>query len=568
MDDGHVIPHAATFKSGKDVTHGDVQKNLENMRAIQQAAINYVSPRTRLKQRLAACSGFDRCRPDFLHMLIDNSQEQILNPDEVVFSMGDPCAFGVAPFYVVLEGQITIENHLEVVLGYIQEGDVFGTGGAIGLVDERSNCARASKGRQTLLCRVDGGTLEAALVAFPEEKDFLEETFFKQQTRNHDYEKARESWITGTVVPALAGTPLLAGCPEEFLYDVGAPLLEKTYKDGQTIVTVGQPADSMLVVLEGTAEIQAKSGAKIGHLTEGASFGEVAALDLFPCRTATIKAVGRCRILNVTSKALSRAIKCSPEELIRVAFPRLVESRRNQVQRGLPMCALPISARPDDVCVRAVALQAERIDLAPGQTWVPLPDSDTCGPHFGILVKGKAVLETIEESRLVTVLSPGSLLPEGMAAEFRTHCRAITHCEAYRVRQNDFLVAVYSMPSAQEWFYRFRLLDKQVRAHLSSRLSAVRGVTEGIMPHPSDDDIHEWKTRRQKAMEKARRMKIGNKLPLMGKVPVLRPATSMTTSEQRASAMSRVKSAPALTQDLGREEVERSLRLPRLGTAG
>merc|ERR1712185_710201 len=111
-----------------------------------------------------------------------------------------------------------------------------------------------------------------------------------------------------------------------------------------------------------------------------------------------------------------------------------------------------------------------------------------------------------------------------MAAEYNTHVRALTHCEGYRVRQSDFLVAVYSMPSAQDWFYRFRLLDKNTRAYLFTRLSGVRGVTTGVVHQDKDDDIHEWKTRRRTAIEKAKIIRVEGAdslamLPSMAKYP-------------------------------------------------
>jgi CRP-like cAMP-binding protein len=404
---------------------------------------------------------------------------------------------------------------------------------------------------------------------------------------NEAFEQLREQWVQETVVPALEGTALLAGCPDDFLYDVAACLVEKTYKDGQTICVCGEPGDSMLMILEGTAEIEAKSGAKISHFREGACFGEVAALGIFQYRTATVRAVGKVRVLSVTQKALDRAIEKSDEDMVRMAFARLTESRREQVQKGMPMCALPINAKPEDVCVRAVALQAERIDLAPGQCWEPLSDFDACGAHFGVITKGRALLETVEERRLVTSMKAGELFPEGMAAEYNTNLRAVTALQGYRVRQTDFLVAVYSMPSAQEWFYRFRLLDKRTRAHLHSRLNAVRGVTEGVRHCQGDDDIHHYRCRKLKALERAKTIKVETaqlpaKLPLMANVPAHRFLESpigrsfrvdTRIKEADRAPLTRVASAPALVNgdclSLGgmMSDVAKDVHLPRLQTA-
>lgn len=603
----HVIPHAATFRSSKDVTHGDLQKNLENLRMLQQAKENYVSPRTQLRNRLAHTRSFKQSSPGFIAMLAEKAVYEHLEESQVLYHVGQPC-FGESPFYILLEGQMSQENELEVVLGFIYEGEFFGEGGALCLSEERSATMRASKGRPVSLLRIEGSVLEAAVTAYPEERDHIEETYYRRTAGIHQCERRRDHWIHHTVIPFLSSTALFAGCPDDFLYDVAAPLVEKTYKAGQTVAVCGEPADSMLLLLEGAAEIEAKSGAKIGRIKAGYCFGEVAALRLFPCRTATMKASVRCRILQVTAKALKRAIDRSSAEFAS-AFSHLAESRREQVQKGLPICALPIKANPEDVSVRAVALQAERIDLAPGQSWLPLSDDDSCGSHFGVLVKGKAVLETIEGHRLVTVLTPGMLLPEGIAAEYQTQIRALTRCEGYRVRQNDFLVAVYSVPSAQEWFYRFRLLDKQTRSHWSSRLAAVKGLTESGQHHPSSDYINAWKARRLRAVERARRIHAEEDVeadPLLessslsflsftssvspcnkskssvsrGCKPKADPPTS--PSEQSCTSLSRplsrVSSAPLLERPVSRSVLEMSIscglsdashpvRLPRLQAA-
>jgi len=414
----------------------------------------------------------------------------------------------------------------------------------------------------------------------------LELLFYQREAANKEAMKKRAVWLEKTVIPALGGTALLAGCPHELLEEVAAPLSELTYDKGELIAMAGEPADSMLVLLEGMAEVEAKVGAKIGRLTEGATFGEVAALGLFSTRTVTVRALKPCRVVPVPGKVLQRALSESEMEEVRAAFEHLVASRREQVTKGLPISALPIGVRADDVCARAVALQAERVDLDPDEIWSPIHDYDPCGPHFGVLVRGRAVMETASEGRMVQALVPGALFPEGPAAEYGVHVRALTACEGYRVRQVDFLVAVYSVPSSQEWFYRFKLLERETRSHLCARLSAVRGVSTGVQEHPSDADIHDWKNRRLKAIERARKMKVekahlAGKLPTMSNVPRAlvdmqlrkqakeemkhrRPPSQASTAASRppsqaasmmslrpisqASSMSRTSSAPHLQQ--------------------
>jgi len=366
--------------SRRGSTGGDEDKLLDGKRPLLSPKV-VVSPRERLRARVGNFPAFKQSRPEFIHMLLADTTEEHLDEDQVAFAVGAVCGFGTTPLFIVLDGQMTVENRLEVVLGHVYQGEMFGEGGAIGLAEERTATVRAGKdqGRGCIILRIEGSVLEAALVAYPEERDHLEETFYRRQTANQDFERCREHWVAKTVVPALEGTALFGGCPDDLLYDVAGPLTERTYKDGEIICVCGEPADSMLLLLEGTVELESKSGARIAHLGGGATFGEVAALDIFSYRTATIRSISRARVLSVTAKAVRTAIQNSPEPLVKKAFARLAESRHEQVEKGLPMSALPmINARADDVCVRAVALQSERIELQAGQVWPPLPDHDAC----------------------------------------------------------------------------------------------------------------------------------------------------------------------------------------------
>jgi CRP-like cAMP-binding protein len=542
----------------------------------------------RFLRKLDGAVAFEKSSSAYVNMVLEAAQEMHIEPHEVVFRVGEQCTFGITPFYVVLEGRLMFQNELEVRLGPIDFGEIFGEGGALCLTEDGCHDVTVAAGdTPAVILMIDGSVLESALIAFPEERERLDELHNRRSAIIQDFEMQRAAWVEQVVVPALTGTALFAGCPVELLEEVAAPLLEYSYKKGQIITHCGDPADSMLLLLEGETEVEAKNGAKMGQYTEGATFGEISALGLFSCSTVTVRALTKCRILKVTEKALTRAIDVIEEPMIKMAFKRLVENRRKQVVQGLPLTALPIHASNSDVSVRAVALQSERIDLAPGEYWQPLPDSDPCGPHFGVMVKGRALLETCEEGRLVVALTPGSLLPEGMAAEYNTRARAITHCEAYRIRQNDFLVTVYSMPSAQDWFYRFRLLERQTRAHINSRLDAVKGVIDVLKPHTCDTDLHNWKTRRLRAIERAQRVKVEKndalaKLPLMAhsSAPLFLVSEEAQSSRifrqefrpPSNSGMIRITSAPTLHADNGQmhdrgQNTPPTLRLPSIGMA-
>eukprot|EP00971_Amphidinium_carterae_P131708 2608697-Amphidinium_carterae.1 len=49
------------------------------------------------------------------------------------------------------------------------------------------------------------------------------------------------------------------------------------------------------------------------------------------------------------------------------SFDLLVASRREQIAKGLPLGALPLNVGQENLFVRAVALLAERMDIATGE---------------------------------------------------------------------------------------------------------------------------------------------------------------------------------------------------------
>mmetsp|Transcript_41153 Transcript_41153/g.106449 ORF Transcript_41153/g.106449 Transcript_41153/m.106449 type:complete len:313 (+) Transcript_41153:2-940(+) len=223
--------------------------------------------------------------------------------------------------------------------------------------------------------------------------------------------------------------------------------------------------------------------------------------------------------MEVPAKALRRALNLQSEEAMGEGFRCLLESRRAQVDRCLPLSALNIKLPPGDPSVRAIALQAERMHLEPGDIWECLPDMDPCGPRLAIFVSGRAVLELVADGREVMVMTPGSFLCEGDAAEFNAQIRVLTPgFEAYRVRSSDFLAAVHSSPKPADWFYHFRLKEKEVRSMIRKRLSNTRGLRDVTSQHPCDPDINDWKNRRTASLRRAEEIR-KTKADLIGDTP-------------------------------------------------
>mmetsp|Transcript_61071 Transcript_61071/g.170442 ORF Transcript_61071/g.170442 Transcript_61071/m.170442 type:complete len:398 (-) Transcript_61071:342-1535(-) len=303
----------------------------------------------------------------------------------------------------------------------------------------------------------------------------------------------------------------------------------------------------MLVILEGSVELESKAGAKIGQLRAGGVLGEVEALGLFGIRTATCRALEECLVLTVTEEALQSAVEGPGVSWssMRAGFARLLEGRRAQVETGLPLCALPLTAQQGSVAVTAVALHAERLPTELGDTWEPLPDTHPCGPHVVIVTRGRLVLEIqprrgapaaeTEAEKAAPVPVVGGILPEGAAAKAGAQVRvASSDCEAYRVRMFDLAAAAHFSDRAPSWFYHFRSLEKEARQSLGAKLASAREVMKLRMPHPVTSDIIDWSDRRHQSVSRARKIRYARADSLdknaAFELPMLAPADFGTTA--------------------------------------
>jgi hypothetical protein len=130
-------------------------------------------------------------------------------------------------------------------------------------------------------------------------------------------------------------------------------------------------------------------------------------------------------------------------------------------------------------------------------------------------------------------LTPGSLILEGIVADYNAHLRAKSHCELYRVRQSDFMIAVISVSSAGEWFYRFRLLEREARERFHMRLKSAKGALQcqSLMRRPWRP--HSSPVRGQRALENA----FSGKLQRPGTAPErLRREESEADQTQRSGS--------------------------------
>lgn len=59
----------------------------------------------------------------------------------------------------------------------------------------------------------------------------------------------------------------------------------------------------------------------------------------------------------------------------------------------------------------------------------------------------------------------------------------------------------------KKWLPNFKMRRNEHREYINLRLCSVKGVTNGLGPHPSDPEIYKWNDRRQRAIGRARRLR-------------------------------------------------------------
>jgi len=108
----------------------------------------------------------------------------------------------------------------------------------------------------------------------------------------------------------VVGNPrVFSALPDELLNPILASGVERVYGDGDAIMRAGEPGESMVLVVEGTARIE--RGGRTVAVAPGELVGEIAVLDGGP-RTASVVAEGPVRALEISRDRLMGALEADP----------------------------------------------------------------------------------------------------------------------------------------------------------------------------------------------------------------------------------------------------------------
>ena len=109
---------------------------------------------------------------------------------------------------------------------------------------------------------------------------------------------------------ALQGVVLLQGLPVPAIERLAAAAVEVEVPAGTVVLREGEPADDLYVLVEGSA--QASAGDRVlSTMSAPDLFGEIGVLQHRP-RTATVQAVGDCRLLRISGEQFLQAMTAGP----------------------------------------------------------------------------------------------------------------------------------------------------------------------------------------------------------------------------------------------------------------
>lgn len=105
------------------------------------------------------------------------------------------------------------------------------------------------------------------------------------------------------------------------LFDSEKPMIGKEFEDGDVILREGEIGDCLYVILEGRVEVVVDDGGeepfRLAILEKDGFFGEMSLFSDLP-RVATVRALGRVRVMTVDKRGLLRWLGDDPGLSLRI----------------------------------------------------------------------------------------------------------------------------------------------------------------------------------------------------------------------------------------------------------
>ncbi|XP_049884527.1 uncharacterized protein LOC126379753 [Pectinophora gossypiella] len=128
--------------------------------------------------------------------------------------------------------------------------------------------------------------------------------------------------------------PLFQNMPIALINTIIFSLIQVLYMPGEVVVKYGKPGSSLYLIASGTVAIMNSEGKEVGHLKDGAFFGERALLKPGTPRSATIVALEITEIYKLNHLQLQACLQPCPRLKRRLVEENSQAERRPRVRRG------------------------------------------------------------------------------------------------------------------------------------------------------------------------------------------------------------------------------------------
>lgn len=119
--------------------------------------------------------------------------------------------------------------------------------------------------------------------------------------------------------------------PRSVVEDIVDNLKYQIFLEGDKLIEAGTEGDSMFFIAHGTAAVYSAGDAELGHLIDGAHFGEMSILNKGNQRTATIVALENCEVYRLTYDSFHKLIERHSHLLL--GMHKLAEERAAKAER-------------------------------------------------------------------------------------------------------------------------------------------------------------------------------------------------------------------------------------------
>ncbi|KAJ8327512.1 SCF ubiquitin ligase complex subunit [Batrachochytrium dendrobatidis] len=298
-----------------------------------------------VREKLKTVPLFRNTPTAFLHQIVLASRIFVAEKNSIIIKKGE---IGRS-MYFVIDGavQVVSEDAKQV---YVQM-DANSFFGEVSLFYEVNRTATVCASSKTTLVELSNDTVQSILKTYPNLMGQIHErakdnyTLFmarqKALQEHHVPDSDKHRFDIEATVSRLRKVPIFEKCNEGFLGTLALSTSIRTLKEGDLVISAGQPSLEMYFLAHGQVEIVSDDGNTVyDQVFQGGFFGEVGVVRGVN-RTASVRVKSTvCRLLVLSADAMRKALKQYPDNFQMISLEadkrfRLAEGRVLPIEHAL-----------------------------------------------------------------------------------------------------------------------------------------------------------------------------------------------------------------------------------------